>query len=119
MTAQKRLPSVGTIVVPSAAPDTMSLDEAAAYIRLGRDSLHELVDRGEIAATSLNQKHMVFRRVTLDEYLVRMERLQQAERQARYAVQMQAANDAPGSHRKTRGRRRRQLPVLPETGSEV
>lgn len=80
------------LTVASAWPDTMGLDQAAEYLRLGRDATRELFDTGQLAGTSLNQKHVVFRRVTLDAFLADTEVRQAADRARRHA-DMQAAND--------------------------
>lgn len=68
------------LTVSSAWPDTMGLEQAAEYLRLGRDATRDLFDRGELPGVSLNQKHLVFRRVALDRFLADMEVRQAAER---------------------------------------
>lgn len=45
--------------------ETLGLDEAAAYLRLGRDATRALWDAGALPGVSLNQKHLVFRRAAL------------------------------------------------------
>ncbi|HVI60081.1 MAG TPA: hypothetical protein VM619_14580 [Luteimonas sp.] len=83
------------LTVASAWPDTMGLEQAAEYLRLGRDATRELFDTGQLAGTSFNQKHLVFRRVTLDAFLADVEVRQTAERAKRHAA-LQPAND-PGT----------------------
>lgn len=60
--------------------ETMGLDEAAAYLRLGRDATRALWDAGALPGVSLNQKHLVFRRAALDRFLAEQEVIQQRER---------------------------------------
>lgn len=60
--------------------ETMGLDEAAAYLRLGRDATRALWDAGTLPGVSLNQKHLVFRRAALDRFLAEQEVIQQRER---------------------------------------
>jgi len=74
----------------------MGLEQAAEYLRLGRDATRELFDRGELPGVSLNQKHLVFRRVALDHFLADMEVRQAAER-LKAARTMPAANDGDTS----------------------
>lgn len=86
--------------------ETLGLEEAARMLRLGRDSMKELVDSGAVPATQLNQKHTVLLREDLIEYLRKEGRRQQIERQAR--KQRSAAPAAP----RRPGRSRRPLPDL-------
>ncbi|MEN1942694.1 helix-turn-helix domain-containing protein [Luteimonas sp. MJ293] len=89
-------PQPAPLTVASAWPDTMGLEQAADYLRLGRDATRALWERGELPGVSLNQKHLVFRRVALDKFLADVE-LQQTRERAASARAMQAANDpAPG-----------------------
>lgn len=81
--------------------ETMGLDEAAAYLRLGRDATRALWDAGTLPGVSLNQKHLVFRRAALDRFLAEQEVIQQRERR-RAAVACTAPRD----------RGRRSLPDL-------
>lgn len=60
--------------------ETLGLDEAAAYLRLGRDATRALWDAGTLPGVSLNQKHLVFRRAALDRFLAEQEVIQQRER---------------------------------------
>jgi excisionase family DNA binding protein len=48
---------------------TLNLEEAAAYLHLGKAAFRALFDAGEIPGVSLNQKHAVFLRDQLDEWL--------------------------------------------------
>lgn len=86
-------------------PETMSLEEAARYLRLGRDATRELFDRGDLPGVSLNQKHIVFRRAALDAFLAKMEVLQATARQA--GKDPTAAND--GEKDKVKRRRTRRV----------
>lgn len=66
----------------SIVPDTLGLEEAADYLRLGRDATRLLWETGALPGVSLNQKHLVFRRAALDSFLARLEAEQQAARRA-------------------------------------
>lgn len=80
----------------------LSLDEAAAFMRLGQKALVTLIDAGEIPAARLNQKHTAILRSDAIAYLHRIARVQQIERQK----QVRAANDdiAITAPRRKRGR---------------
>lgn len=109
MTAQRRTLDTPALIAPSAWPDTMGVEEAARYLRLGVDSTRALWEAGELPGTSLNQKHLVFRRAALDRFLADQERLQQAAHRAAQAhTPDAAANDEP----RRPGRKRRALPAL-------
>lgn len=89
--------------------DTFSLEQAAAYLHLGRDATRQLFDTGELPGVSLNQKHLVFRRPALDAFLARVEAEQTKARATAHRTRMNAANDpAPAAPR----RRARVLPDL-------
>ncbi|MGV8959241.1 MAG: helix-turn-helix domain-containing protein [Stenotrophomonas sp.] len=107
MSAQRKTPAPAAIIAPSLYPDTMGLEQAAEYLRLGRDSTHALFDAGVLPGVSLNQKHLVFRRTALDAFLAATELQQQKER-ARKAITTHSAND-PSPPKRTR---RRELPDL-------
>lgn len=66
-------PVAPTLTVTSAWPDTMGLEQAAEYLRLGRDATRSLFELGDLPGVSLNQKHLVFRRVALDSWLAQKE----------------------------------------------
>lgn len=93
-------PQAPALTVVSAWPDTMRLEQAAQYLCLGRDATRDLFDRGVLPGTSLNQKHLVFRRVALDAFLARQE-LDQMRERARLAQTLPCAND---SHQPSRQR---------------
>ena len=93
-------PALAPITVASAWPDTMGLEQAAEYLRLGRDATRELVEQGMLPAVSFNQKHLVFRRVALDAFLAATE-LRQMRDRARQTQQHPAAND-PAPDRRPR-----------------
>jgi hypothetical protein len=90
----------------SPANDTLGIADAAAMMRLGVESLHELIVTGEIPAASLNRKHMVLLRADVLDYLRDLARRQQAERKGRIAA---ALVPSPVVERRVRGRPRRQL----------
>lgn len=85
-------PQPAPLTVASTQPDTMSLKQAAEYLQLGRDATRALWERGELPGVSLNQKHLVFRRVALDKFLADME-VRQVRERAAAARAMDAAND--------------------------
>ncbi|WP_425532790.1 helix-turn-helix domain-containing protein [Stenotrophomonas maltophilia] len=71
-------------IVPSAvASDTLGLEDAARMLRLGLEAMKELVDRGDVPAVRLNQKHTVMLREDLIDFLRREGRRQAAERKQR------------------------------------
>lgn len=90
----------------------MGLEQAAEYLRLGRDSTRELWESGALPGVSLNQKHLVFRRTALDNWLAAME-LQQQQQRLQKALATPPANDpAPKAISRTRRGRGRTLPDL-------
>lgn len=89
-------------------PETMSLEEAAGYLRLGRDATRALWEAGELPGVSLNQKHLVFRRAALDQFLADQEQRQMRERKRGNVTP--AASEPAGP--RPRGRPRRTLPDL-------
>lgn len=62
---------------------TMSVKEAAEFMRLGDDALKELIDEGRIEAVRLNQKHTVLLRSVVIQYLRDEGKKQTLERRAR------------------------------------
>ncbi len=100
-----------TIVAPSIWPDTMGLEDASDYLRLGRDATRTLFDQGLLPGVSLNQKHLVFRRTALDAFLAKLELEQQTER-LRGKVPPPANDDQGGRH----ARRKSKRPQLPDLG---
>jgi excisionase family DNA binding protein len=65
---------------PATYGETLTLAEAADYLKLGINSTRELFDAGELPGVSLNQKHAVFLRDDLREYLHRLAQVQSADR---------------------------------------
>lgn len=84
--------------------ETLSLQQAANYLHLGRDATRALFEAGELPGVSLNQKHLVFRRATCDAFLARLEAEQTKARSLAYrAHRTDAANDSePLKRRKSR-----------------
>jgi hypothetical protein len=64
--------------------ETLDLKQAAAFLRLGYESMKDLVDAGAVPAVCLNQKHTVLLREDLIAY-VRDEGRKQAEERKRKA----------------------------------
>lgn len=60
--------------------DTIGLEDAARMLRLGLDAMKDLVDRGDVPAVRLNQKHTVMLREDLIDFLRSEGRRQAAER---------------------------------------
>lgn len=91
--------------VTAALSDTLGLGEAAAMMRLGEDSLRELIVVGQIPAVSLNRKHWVILREDVLTFLRETAQRQASERRERIA----AAYEAPPTPGSRRGRPRQQL----------
>jgi len=86
--------------------ETLSLKDAAQLLHIGVECLRKLVERGEIPALSLNQKHLVFLRKDIIDFISERAREQQTARQ------QQRTAKATQSCRPSPGRRRRELPDL-------
>jgi len=86
---------------------TMDLEQAAAFLHLGYEAMKALVNKGDVPALSLNQKHTVLLREDLIAY-VREEGRKQAEERKRRGRRPAAA---PTS-RTTQSRNRPALPDL-------
>lgn len=93
--------------------DTMGLEGAAKMLRLGLEAMKDLVDKGEVPAVRLNQKHTVMLREDLIEFLRSEGRRQAAERK-RSTIGARPASNAPdaGSTRRKCSSRRTKLPDL-------
>lgn len=87
--------------------DTLGLEGAARMLRLGLEAMKELVDKGEVPAVRLNQKHTVMLREDLIAFLRSEGRRQAAERKKSTIGSRPAANaPSPASpNRKTKARR--------------
>ena len=91
---------------------TLGLEDAAKVMRLGVESMKELVENGTVPAVRLNQKHTVLLREDLINYLREEGRRQAAAR--REAVGHRPAANTPleaQPHRPTKTRRTK-LPDL-------
>lgn len=87
--------------------DTLGLEGAARMLRLGLEAMKDLVDKGEVPAVRLNQKHTVMLREDLIDFLRAEGRKQAAERR-KMAVGNQARPATLESNqprRKNRSRR--------------
>lgn len=62
------------------APETMNLTEAAAYLKLGYEATAALFESGQLPGVSLNQKHTLFLRASLDEFIRETARRQSEQR---------------------------------------
>lgn len=93
--------------------DTMGLEGAARMLRLGLEAMKDLVDKGEVPAVRLNQKHTVMLREDLIDFLRSEGRRQAAERK-KSAVGTQRAANTPESlpTRRSSKSRRTKLPDL-------
>ena len=87
--------------------ETLTLEEAAALAKVGVDRMRTLAQNGDIYATSLNQKHWVFLRDDVIDFLRRRAREQAKQRRERHTV--------PAT-RSRAGRRRTPLPALADAG---
>ncbi len=88
---------------------TYGVAGACAYLRVSETSLHDLVESGEIAASKPGRE-LVFRKAALDDYLMRLEMEQTAQRKEAFKQGVKSqVKTAVSSVR----RRRRELPKLP------
>lgn len=93
--------------------DTLGLEGAAKMLRLGLEAMKDLVDKGEVPAVRLNQKHTVMLRDDLIDFLRSEGRRQAAERKKSANGNRPSANSpAPGPTRRTSKARRTKLPDL-------
>lgn len=94
---------------PDSPRETLSVEEAADLIFLGRDAMKELIDSGVVPAVRCNQKHTVMLREDVLAY-VREEGRRQAEARRKTVTVRKAATSGPAPQP---GRRRRtRLPNL-------
>lgn len=93
--------------------DTLGLEGAARMMRLGLEAMKELVDKGEVPAVRLNQKHTVMLREDLIDFLRSEGRRQAAERK-KSAIGTRPAANTPESEptRRASKSRRTKLPDL-------
>ncbi|MGE8282846.1 MAG: hypothetical protein ACN6PX_03140 [Stenotrophomonas lactitubi] len=82
-------------------------------LRLGLEAMKDLVDKGEVPAVRLNQKHTVMLREDLIDFLRSEGRRQAAERKNSANGNRPSANSpVPGPTRRTSKARRTKLPDL-------
>lgn len=62
--------------------DTLSVEQAAQLLHLGRDATRALIEAGDIPAMSCNQKHTVLLRRDVLEYIATNAREQSEQRKA-------------------------------------
>ncbi|MBN5049012.1 hypothetical protein JY456_01465 [Stenotrophomonas maltophilia] len=93
--------------------DTLGLEGAARMLRLGLEAMKDLVDKGDVPAVRLNQKHTVMLREDLIDFLRSEGRRQAAERK-KSAIGTRPAANAPESvpTRRASKSRRTKLPDL-------
>ncbi|HDS1367146.1 TPA: helix-turn-helix domain-containing protein [Stenotrophomonas maltophilia] len=98
---------------PATAEDTLGLEGAARMLRLGLEAMKDLVDKGEVPAVRLNQKHTVMLREDLIDFLRAEGRRQAAERK-KSAIGTRPAANTPESvqARSASKSRRKKLPDL-------
>lgn len=92
--------------------DTLDLEQAARLMRLGRDAMKELVDNGEVAALSCNQKHAVLLRTDVLDYIRERGRKQAEERRSRASGKPKASAAPQGAGKQPTGPRTPALPDL-------
>jgi len=98
-------------VYPLADPDdTLGLEDAAKMLRLGLEAMKDLVDKGEVPAVRLNQKHTVMLREDLIDFLRSEGRRQAAERKKSAIGNRPAANAPLSTTPKRNGKARRITP---------
>jgi hypothetical protein len=92
-----------------ARDDTLGLEAAARLMRLGIEAMKDLVDKGQVPAVRLNQKHTVLLREDLIEFLRAEGRRQAAER--KNSRDERLSSRPPAAHSNSRqGRSRRTSP---------
>ncbi|WP_423159361.1 hypothetical protein [Stenotrophomonas geniculata] len=90
--------------------DTLGLEDAAKMMRLGLEAMKDLVDKGDVPAVRLNQKHTVMLREDLIDFLRSEGRRQAAERKKSAIGNRPAANAPLGATTKRKGKARRISP---------
>jgi len=90
--------------------ETLGLEGAARMMRLGLEAMKELVDKGEVPAVRLNQKHTVMLREDLIDFLRSEGRRQAAERKKSAIGDQPAANAPASTTPKRKGKARRISP---------
>jgi hypothetical protein len=90
--------------------DTLGLEGAARMMRLGLEAMKDLVDKGEVPAARLNQKHTVMLREDLIDFLRSEGHRQAAERKKSAVGSQLAANASVGTTPKRKGKARRITP---------
>lgn len=97
--------------------DTLNLQEASDYLKLGYQATKELFERGDLPGISLNLKHTLFLKSDLDDYIREKAREQQEARRRRAGIaaptlMKQVTELQP---RPARGSRRREVVSIPLT----
>ena len=90
--------------------ETLGLEGAARMMRLGLEAMKELVDKGEVPAVRLNQKHTVMLREDLIDFLRSEGRRQAAERKKSAVGNRPAANASAPTTPKRPSKARRITP---------
>lgn len=93
----------------SGSSETMSLAEAASFMRIGIDALRSLIYEGLVPALSLNQKHWVLLRSDLVEFIRHTAHQQQMGRRSLAEESRWATLPAKPAVR-ARGRPRNRIP---------
>jgi len=90
--------------------ETLGLEGAARMMRLGLEAMKELVDKGEVPAVRLNQKHTVMLREDLIDFLRSEGRRQAAERKKSAIGNHRTANASMTTTPKRQSKARRITP---------
>ncbi|WP_313203700.1 hypothetical protein [Stenotrophomonas sp.] len=90
--------------------ETLGIEGAARMMRLGLEAMKELVDKGEVPAVRLNQKHTVMLREDLIDFLRSEGRRQAAERKKSAVGNRPAANASVATKPKRPSKARRITP---------
>lgn len=110
---ESRRPRQSNERVLESMEDTLGLEGAARMMRLGLEAMKQLVDKGDVPAVRLNQKHTVMLREDLIDFL-RLEGRKQAAERRKMAAGNQASPTTlePNQPRKKNRSRRVTLPDL-------
>lgn len=92
--------------------DTLGLEDAARMLRLGLEAMKDLVDKGEVPAVRLNQKHTVMLREDLIDFL-RLEGRRQAAERKKSVIKHHLGAGAPENAHSQRGPRGKPRRVTP------
>ncbi|HHA2422305.1 helix-turn-helix domain-containing protein [Stenotrophomonas maltophilia] len=92
--------------------DTLGLEGAAKMLRRGLEAMKDLVDKGEVPAVRLNQKHTVILREDLIEFL-RLEGRRQAAEQKKSTIKHRCRASEPEGVHPNRGAKAKPRRIVP------